>query len=86
MNISPYEATMLACFGISWPISVAKALRTKIVTGKSPIFLLLVIIGYAAGVIHKVLHKNDWVIWLYVFNGVMVSLDLVLYLMYRKNR
>ena len=37
-----FEATMLICFGVSWPVSIAKALRTKEVAGKSPWFMILI--------------------------------------------
>ena len=76
---------MLICFGLSWPISIAKSLRTKIVTGKSPLFMMLLIVGYASGTIHKLLYSNNWVICLYILNFVLVSIDLALYYKYRKN-
>ncbi|MBR5982612.1 MAG: hypothetical protein IK025_02665 [Bacteroidales bacterium] len=47
----------------------------------------LIILGYIFGIIHKSLYSNDIVIWLYVFNAVLVSFDLMLYFMYiGKNR
>jgi hypothetical protein len=57
-------------------------LRTKVVIGKSPLFMSLIILGYIFGIIHKSLYSNDIVIWLYVFNAVLVSFDLALYFMY----
>ena len=48
---------------------------------------MLIIIGYVAGALHKVFVKPDAVFWLYVFNGLLVSADLVLVLWYRfRNR
>ena len=44
--MSFFEATMLICFGISWPVSIAKALRTKVVAGKSPLFMAIVCLDY----------------------------------------
>ena len=73
---------MLICFGLSWPISIAKSLKTKVVEGKSPWFLIIVIIGYVCGMIHKFLYSFDWVILLYLANLLMVSFDLGLYFKY----
>ena len=80
--MSVFEVGMLVCFGISWPISIAKAVRTKIVVGKSPIFMIIVTLGYLSGCIHKVLYSFDWVIVLYAINMVTVSIDLLLYFRY----
>jgi hypothetical protein len=71
---------MLVCFGASWPISIAKTLRTRVVAGKSRLFLVIVIAGYASGIMHKILYSRDWVIVLYVINILMVTADLALYL------
>ncbi len=81
-----FEILMLICFGVSWPVSITKALRTKVVHGKSPFFMMLVITGYICGVIHKTINTpGDWVRWLYAFNAMMVAVDLTLYMKYRNN-
>jgi lipopolysaccharide export LptBFGC system permease protein LptF len=86
-----FEAIMLICFGISWPVSIAKALRTKFVRGKSRLFMTFVIVGYLSGVLHKFLnpdsatHRVHPVVWLYIFNLAMVVVDLLLYMRYRHN-
>lgn len=82
--MSPFEITMLLCFGASWPFSVHRTWKTKNVVGKSPVFLSLVIIGYIAGVAHKLIYRPDLVVWLYVLNALMVSADLALWFRYRK--
>ncbi|MDR0331785.1 MAG: hypothetical protein LBH93_08775 [Chitinispirillales bacterium] len=81
--MSVFEAGMLICFGLSWPISIVRTLRTKVVLGKSPYFTGIVVLGYLCGVAHKVVYSLDWVIYLYLFNLVVVSLDLILYFKYR---
>ncbi len=81
-HFSIWEVLFLLCFAVSWPLSIAKSLRTKIVIGKSPIFMSLIILGYIFGIIHKALYSHDIVIWLYVFNAVLVATDLVLYFTY----
>ena len=42
----------------------------------------LIILGYIFGIIHKLLYSRDIVIWLYVFNALLVSFDLFLYFLY----
>ena len=84
--MSIYEAIMLICFGASWPVSIWRTYKVKNPVGKSVIFLLLIIIGYVAGIINKILGTLDWVLWLYVLNLVMVSSDMFLVIYYRKLR
>ena len=81
--MSVFEAVMLICFGISWPVSIGKTLRTKVVCGKSPLFLAIVCLGYVCGVIHKAFYNYDWIIILYAINMFLVAVDLVLYFRYR---
>lgn len=80
--MSPFEVGMLSCFGISWPTAIAKSLRTKNVSGKSPMFMAIVATGYISGILHKIFFNYDWVLWLYVLNFAMVSFDLFLYFRY----
>jgi hypothetical protein len=77
-----FEALMLICFGVSWPVSIAKSLRTRVVAGKSPAFMAIVCLGYASGTLHKLLYSFDWVMALYVANMLMVAFDLFLYFRY----
>jgi hypothetical protein len=80
-----FEAGMLLCFGLSWPISIAKSLRTRVVAGKSPLFMLVVCLGYLSGCVHKMLYSQDWVLLLYGVNLLLVATDLALYFKYAKN-
>lgn len=73
---------MLICFGVSWPVSIAKSLRTKIVSGKSLLFMGIVWLCCLSGVIHKILYSSDWIFSLYVFNMIMVTIDIALYYKY----
>ncbi len=77
--MSLFEAIMLICFGAAWPFSIYKSWKSRACAGKSIIFLYIVLIGYIAGIIHKVLHSQDWIIALYSLNGLMVLMDIVLY-------
>lgn len=83
--MSIFEAGMMACFGISWPIAAYKTYRAKCVKGKSFTFSCLIFIGYVCGIIHKLFFYNDWVIWLYILNMTFLIIDMCLYLRY-KNR
>ncbi|OPZ28653.1 MAG: hypothetical protein BWZ02_01242 [Lentisphaerae bacterium ADurb.BinA184] len=78
--MSLFEALMLICFGAAWPLSIAKSYRTRRNGAKSLWFLVVVFIGYVAGVIHKVRNDLDFVTALYALNGVMVFADILLYL------
>lgn len=79
------ETIMLICFGLSWPISVYKSLKSKTTKGKSLVFTLAIIVGYLAGITGKLLggHLN-YVLVLYLINLLFVSLDLTLYFINRK--
>ncbi|MDD3885629.1 MAG: hypothetical protein PHI35_02020 [Victivallaceae bacterium] len=71
-----FEAVMLICFGFSWPMSILKTVRTKNPTGKSLIFMWLILVGYAAGIMFKIAAGLDYVIILYILNTLMVAVDL----------
>ncbi|MBP5663266.1 MAG: hypothetical protein J6X16_03215 [Bacteroidales bacterium] len=81
-EFSIWEVLFLLCFAISWPVSIAKSLRTKVVIGKSPLFMSLVVLGYIFGIIHKLLYSRDIVIFMYIFNATLVAIDLFLYFLY----
>jgi hypothetical protein len=76
---------MLVCFGAAWPFSIYRSWKSRSVAGKSVFFLFIVIAGYTAGILHKVFYMYDGVIWLYVLNLVMVSVDAALYFSNRKH-
>lgn len=78
--MSFFEIAMLVCFGSAWPFSIWKSWSSRNNSGKSLFFLLIVFLGYVAGVLHKVFYVYDPVIWLYALNGAMVFCDMLLYL------
>lgn len=74
-----FEVFMLICFGISWPISVIKSIRSKSAEGKSVVFTCVITVGYICGIISKIAANNvTYVLWLYVINLVIVLVDLVI--------
>jgi hypothetical protein len=82
--MSIFEIGMLICFGASWPFSVYKTWKIKTSEGKSMIFLWLVLIGYLCGIAHKIVFSLDFVILLYILNGLLVFADICLCYRYRK--
>jgi hypothetical protein len=74
-----FEALMLVFFGAAWPISIARALRVRAVGSKSLMFVVMNAAGYIAGIVHKLQHSHDWVLWLYFANLLMVAIDAGLY-------
>jgi hypothetical protein len=81
-SFSIFEALMLLCFAISWPISIYKSLKTKFVLGKSPAFEAIIILGYIFGIIHKFVNNLDFVTFLWILNMLLVSIDLIVYCYY----
>ncbi len=82
--MSVFEIIMLVCFGSAWPFSIYRSWRSKSVAGKSLLFLLVVLTGYLAGILHKVFFHLDRVIILYIVNFTLVFTDIMLYLRYRR--
>lgn len=71
---------MLICFGAAWPFSIYRSYRSKSVKGKSLVFLIIVMAGYLAGILHKVFFNYDGVVYLYMLNLTLVAVDTGLYL------
>lgn len=78
--MSIFEIIMLICFGAAWPVSIYKTYTSKSTAGKSVIFLIVIMVGYVAGIIHKFFYSQDWVIFLYMLNLTMVFTDTMLFL------
>lgn len=77
--MSVYEILMLLCFGAAWPFSLAKSWRSRTTRGKSLFFLFIILVGYAMGILNKLLVRYDNVVWLYALNGTMVGGDMILW-------
>lgn len=74
------ETVMLVCFGLSWPINLMKAYKAGTAKGTSLQFILLIITGYVAGISAKLVSGQiNYVLIAYIFNLVVVSLNLVVY-------
>ena len=47
------EIVMLVAFGVSWPISLIKNIKSRSTKGVSILFYFLILFGYVAGIISK---------------------------------
>lgn len=83
--MSIYEIVMLLCFGAAWPFSIYRSWRSGSTQGKSLIFLIVLQIGYVAGILNKLFYHYDQVIWLYALNFSMVSIDEILWIRNNKS-
>lgn len=80
-----FEFIMLACFGLSWPISLYKSIKSKSTQGKSVVFMLAILIGYVSGIIGKFVNGQlTYVLIIYCFNLIVVAMDLILFFINRK--
>ncbi|MCC8142254.1 MAG: hypothetical protein LIO56_06975 [Lachnospiraceae bacterium] len=91
--INLFEALMIICFGISWPISIYKSVKSRTAKGKSLSFELFVWVGYIFGITRKILQISagtglDWLFYLglifYLLNIVEITIDIALYFRNRK--
>mgnify|MGYP007053706409 FL=1 len=81
------EILMILCFGASWPFNVVKSYRARTAKGKSLLFLVLIEVGYVAGIAAKLTSpaymaafgEKWYVLFFYVLNFTMVGVDVVLY-------
>lgn len=80
-----FEMLMVVSFGISWPISIFKSLKSGTAKGKSVTFSYFIWAGYLFGITSKFLRGSlTYVFVFYVINLVSVSIDIMLYYRNRK--
>lgn len=92
MFTSVMETLMVICFGISWPINIIKAWKSKTAKGSSVLFYFFIWIGYIFAMVGKIAmiignSPNPWyetvkwyVMFFYVLNIIMVSAGIIIYL------
>ena len=79
------ESTMLICFGLSWPMNLAKNIKARSARNMSLQFILLIITGYVAGISAKIYnHRFNYVLVVYLLNLVVVSANVVVYFINRR--
>lgn len=87
-----FEIIMIVSFGASWPFNVMRSYKARTTKGKSLSFLCLILFGYVAGIISKLINEtymanfgSKWyVLFFYVLNFIMVFADLLLYFRNKK--
>ena len=77
--MSVFEAVMMLCFGSAWPFSIYKSYTSASNKGKSLWFMIIVLTGYASGILHKIIFNLDFAIVFYILNLVLVLVDTSLY-------
>ena len=83
-----FEALTIFCFGLSWPIAIRKSLVSRTAKGKSLLFEVFVLIGYAFGIARKFIQvfelgSSGFIFYLsfffYVLNFIEIAVDIGLY-------
>ena len=85
------EMLMVVCFGISWPINISKAWRSRTAKGTSVLFYFFIWIGYIFAIIGKIVlivynAPQPWyetvhwyVMFFYIVNILMVTAGILIY-------
>ena len=87
-----FEIIMIVSFGASWPFNVMRSYKARTAKGKSLSFLCLILFGYVAGIISKLINETNmenfsskwYVLFFYVLNFIMVFADFLLYFRNKK--
>ena len=75
------ETVMLICFGCSWPMNLIKNYKCRTAKGMSLPFILLLLLGYLAGIAAKIItvgHIN-FVLIVYFINLARMTTNLLVY-------
>lgn len=76
---------MLICFGLSWPMNAYKNFRARTAAGTSWQFILLITLGYFAGIAAKFVSGTiNWVLAVYFINVVCIAVNWAVYFRNRK--
>ena len=79
------EAAMLVCFGLSWPTNAYKNYQARTAAGTSWQFIMLITVGYFAGIAAKVVSGSiNWVLAIYILNLVFLAANWAVYFRNRK--
>ncbi len=85
------EMLMVVCFGVSWPLNIAKAWKARTAKGTSVLFYYFIWIGYVFAIIGKFIliayyapqHWYVTVKWyvmlFYIVNTLMVTCGILIY-------
>ena len=71
---------MLICFGLSWPMNAYKNYKARTAAGTSWQFILLITLGYFAGIAAKFVSGTiNWVLIVYFINVVCIAVNWAVY-------
>jgi len=82
------ETIMILAFGLSWPLSIYKSVKSRTAKGKSLQFEFFIWLGYIAGISMKfiqcfALDKSGALFYLswvfYCLNFIEITIDMLLY-------
>ena len=74
------EALTIFCFGLSWPMNAYKNFKARTAAGTSWQFILLITLGYFAGIAAKFVSGTiNWVLVVYFINVVCIAANWVVY-------
>jgi CDP-diglyceride synthetase len=77
---SIFETIMIISFGVSWPLSIVRSVKSRSTKGKSIFFMLFILIGYFCGLAAKFMTQTyNLAFWFYFPNIILVSTDICLY-------
>ena len=77
---SLFETLMIICFGLSWPLTIVRSVRSRSTKGKSLLFMCFIAFGYVCGIVSKCLTQTyNLAFWFYFPNITMVCTDIALY-------
>jgi uncharacterized membrane protein HdeD (DUF308 family) len=81
-----FEMLFLLCFGLSWPMNIVKAVRSKTSKGVSLWFLCVCFLGYVFGIISKLVDTTlSYTLIFYCINICMVGTCIVFYFINSRN-
>lgn len=84
------ELLMIVCFGVSWPLNIAKAWKARTAKGASVPFYFLILAGYLFGITSKAVRlfrgiSTPWYVWFfYILNSVIVTLGILVWFRNRR--
>ncbi len=90
-TVEMLEAAMLISFSISWYWSIAKMLQTRIASGKSFVFVMMICAGYTMGITSKLV---EWqatgvlspLIYVYGWNFLVTAVDAALVIRFSQSK
>ena len=75
------ETVMILCFGISWPLSIARMYKSWSTGGKSIFFSCFILLGYLCGIFDKIVAQSYNLAFIfYIIYTVMVTVDILLWI------